>query len=283
MALTEARNLAAPDRCVNDEVFLRGLGAGLTLEVMTVTSHPRSGSLPSFQIAEWWVNYHRVTRLPAGAALTALPLVLVYGLGLLLTSPEARSGVDVVTGHLLAGLGVRGYIAVQLSLAVVVIAYAIWHLRRRTLRVALLTGPVMLEAALYGLVMGTLILAVMKQQHLLGPMLDPGEHLERLVVAAGAGLHEELVFRVLLIPVLALVGTRLLAMPVPVAWAGAALVSSLAFAGAHHLGGEAFTHFAFAYRTFAGLVFACIYLCRGFAVAAWTHAAYDLHVLYGTA
>jgi membrane protease YdiL (CAAX protease family) len=191
--------------------------------------------------------------------------------------------VDIITGRLLMGLGVRGYIITQLSLAVLVFAYAIWHLRGRTLRVALLTGPVMAEAAAYGLVMGTLILGVMRQQHLLGPILDPGEHLERVVVAAGAGLHEELVFRVLLIPILAHLGIRLLAMPIPVAWAGAALVSSLAFAAAHHLGGEVFTHFAFAYRTFAGLVFAGIYLTRGFAVAAWTHAAYDLHVLYGTA
>ncbi|MEC9072736.1 MAG: CPBP family intramembrane glutamic endopeptidase, partial [Myxococcota bacterium] len=212
-----------------------------------------------------------------------LPLALLYGLGLLVASPSARSGVDLISDELLVALGIRGYIITQLSLAVILIAYAAWTLRRRILRYAMLTGPVILEASIYGLVMGTLILSVMEQQHLLGPVMDPGDHLERFVVAAGAGLHEELVFRVILIPLLAWIGHRALAMPQPIAWAGAAIVSSLLFAGAHHLAGETFTHFAFAYRTFAGLIFAGVYMTRGFAVAAWTHAAYDLHVLYGTA
>jgi len=232
---------------------------------------------------EWLTRYHHATRLPAGMALTVLPLALLYGLGLLVASPSARSGVDLISDKLLIALGVRGYIITQLSLAIVLIAYASWNLRRRAVRYAMLTAPVMLEAAIYGLVMGTLILSVMEQQHLMGPTLDPGQHLERLVVAAGAGLHEELVFRVLLIPLLAWAGQRGLAMPQPVAWASAAILSSMIFAGAHHLAGESFTHFAFAYRTFAGLIFAGVYMTRGFAVAAWTHAAYDLHVLYGTA
>ena len=160
------------------------------------TAPLRMGSPSS---GRWWTRYHNATRQPAGIALTVLPLALVYGLGLLTTSPSARSGVDVISGQLLAAVGVRGYVISQLSMAILLIAYAGWHLRKRALRYALLTGPVMVEAALYGLMMGTMILTVMKQQHLMGPTLVGGDHLERLVVAAGAGLHEELVFRVLLI------------------------------------------------------------------------------------
>ena len=48
-----------------------------------------------------------------------------------------------------------------------------------------------------------------------------------------------------------------------------------------HIGpaGEAFTFAAFVYRTLAGAFFAVIYHARGFAVAAWTHALYDVYVL----
>ena len=226
-------------------------------------------------------SYHRATRHPATIALAILPLALVYGLGLLWASPVARSGVDVVTGVLMSHLGVRGYVGVQACLCVVVLGYAIYHFRRATWRKALLTLPIVTESAAYGLAMGLLILHVMKEQHLLGPITIPAAALDWTVLSAGAGLHEELVFRLLLLPLMAVTFERVAAMPKPLAWGAAAIGSSLLFAGAHHFAGEPFELYAFTYRTFAGLFFAGIFLTRGFAVAAWTHAIYDLHVMWG--
>ncbi|MCA9638481.1 MAG: CPBP family intramembrane metalloprotease, partial [Myxococcales bacterium] len=59
------------------------------------------------------------------------------------------------------------------------------------------------------------------------------------------------------------------------------VISSLVFSLAHHVGpaAEAFTFDAFVYRTLAGVFFAIVYQLRGFAVAAWTHALYDVYVL----
>ena len=227
-------------------------------------------------------SYHHATRHPATVALAVLPLALIYGLGLLWASPAARSGVDVVTGFLMARLGVQGYIAVQSGLCVAVLGYAIYHFRGETHRKAMLTVPIIAESVAYGLVMGLLILHVMKEQHLLGPIAVPAGALEWTVLSAGAGLHEELVFRLLLLPAMAVLFVRAVAMPKPLAWGAAAIGSSLLFAGAHHFAGEPFEIYAFTYRSFAGLFFAGVYLFRGFAVAAWTHAIYDLHVLWGT-
>jgi membrane protease YdiL (CAAX protease family) len=190
--------------------------------------------------------------------------------------------VDVVTGVLMATLGVKGYVWVQAGLCLIVLGYAIYHFRRATPRKALLTIPIVAEATAYGLAMGLLILYVMKEQHLLGPLMIPAELLDWTVLSAGAGLHEEIVFRLLLLPLMAVAFERVIAMPRPLAWGVAAIGSSLMFAGAHHLTGEPFELYAFTYRTFAGLFFAAVYLTRGFAVAAWTHAIYDLHVLYCT-
>ncbi len=215
-------------------------------------------------------------------ALTVLPLALLYGLGVLFTSPAARSGVDVVTGWLLAHIGVHGYLAVQAAVALVIVAGSIYRLRGDTLRSAMLTGPVVGEATLYGLAMGAGILWLMEEQALLGPTgVGASGWLEEAVIAAGAGLHEEVVFRLLLLPALAVAFGRALAMPRALAWGAAAVVSSLAFAGAHHLAGEPFVAWAFTYRTLAGLLFAGVFLGRGFAVAAWTHAIYDFHLLLG--
>lgn len=225
-------------------------------------------------------SYHRATRHPATVALAVLPLALIYGLGLLWASPHARSGVDVVTGFLMTHLGVQGYIGVQCALCVVVLGFAIYHFRRETLQKALLMFPIAAEAAAYGMAMGLLILHVMKEQHLMGPLMFPANALDCTVLSAGAGLHEELVFRLLLLPALAIGLERGAAMPRPLAWFAAAVASSLLFAGAHHLAGEAFEIYAFTYRTFAGLFFAGVFIARGFAVAAWTHAIYDLHVMW---
>lgn len=231
-------------------------------------------------------RYLDATREPAGAAAAVLPLVLLYGLGLPSASPQARSGVDVVSDPLLLHLGLRGYLAVQIGLALAVAGFVIARLRAGAFRRALLVGPVAVEAGAYGLVLGSLILLVMERHHLLAllPALDAvldATTFDHLVLAAGAGLHEEVVFRLLLLPALVLLFERPLAMPRPLALAASAVVSSFAFSAAHHLAGEPFEAFAFTYRTLAGLAFAGLFLARGFAVAAWTHALYDLQLLVG--
>jgi len=228
-------------------------------------------------------QYHSATRHPATIALAVLPLALIYGLGLLWASPHARSGVDIVTHVLMSHLGVQGYIATQSALAIALIGYALYHFRGQVFRKALLTVPIVAEAAIYGLAMGLLIIHVMEEQHLLGPMMVPAEFLDWTVLSAGAGLHEELLFRLLLLPLMAIGLEKLAAMPKALAWGAATIGSSLLFAGAHHFAGEPFELYAFTYRTFAGIFFAGIFLTRGFAVATWTHAIYDLHVLCGSA
>jgi membrane protease YdiL (CAAX protease family) len=61
----------------------------------------------------------------------------------------------------------------------------------------------------------------------------------------------------------------------------ALVVSSVIFSAVHHVGNmaEPFTLGAFVFRFFAGGVFAFLFHLRGFAVAAWTHALYDVWVM----
>jgi membrane protease YdiL (CAAX protease family) len=63
-----------------------------------------------------------------------------------------------------------------------------------------------------------------------------------------------------------------------VAAGGAFVVSSLLFAGYHHVGpgGEPFESTVFAFRFVAGCILAGLFAARGFAVAVWTHVIYDV-------
>jgi hypothetical protein len=95
----------------------------------------------------------------------------------------------------------------------------------------------------------------------------------------GAGVYEEALFRLALIP--AIYGlARLIHTPELLAGTMAVTGSSLLFSLAHHAGapGETFTWFAFTFRWLAGVFFAWVFLMRGFGIAVGTHAAYDVLV-----
>jgi len=215
-------------------------------------------------------------------ALTVTPLVLLYGLGLLVASPRARAGADLISGALLAHLGRQGYALTVGGVALALVAFATWRLRGATLRRAALLGPVLLESVAYAAFLGGAVLTVLDEAQLLGPGGPAGGWLDRAVLAAGAGLHEELLFRLLAVPGVAAVARGALAMPRALAWAVGIVAAAALFAAAHHaLGGEPFDRYAFTFRLVAGVLLGILWYLRGFAVAAWTHAAYDLLVFSG--
>ena len=61
----------------------------------------------------------------------------------------------------------------------------------------------------------------------------------------------------------------------------AVAVSALVFSAFHYVGasGDAFTVASFTFRALAGVWFSVLYVFRGFGIAAWTHALYDIGVL----
>lgn len=101
----------------------------------------------------------------------------------------------------------------------------------------------------------------------------------RAVGFVGAGVFEEGIFRLALIPLFYGL-LRLLQAPTVLATTTAVTASSLLFAMAHHLGdpsGE-FIWFVFIFRWAAGVYFAWAFLLRGFGVVVVAHVAYDLLV-----
>ncbi|HEX7939708.1 MAG TPA: CPBP family intramembrane glutamic endopeptidase [Gemmatimonadaceae bacterium] len=113
-----------------------------------------------------------------------------------------------------------------------------------------------------------------------GPLasLGPGT---RLMLALGAGLCEELLFRVLLVGGLAAGLRWLLGGQRTAAGMVSALAGALIFSAFHYIGeyGDKFEVASFTYRAIAGLVFSALYLTRGFGITAWTHALYDVYVM----
>lgn len=233
-------------------------------------------------------SYFSQSREPLTAFVAVLPLFAAYQVGILLTG-GVRNGVDFVSSILMSLFG--GDLAPYLALnAVVLLVFlvAVALLRRSGSIHPRLFPFMLLESALYAVMVGGVVNLLMNltgvSSLLSVPPLRAAEAspglIYKLVMSVGAGLYEELVFRLMLLGGLFWAMVRGGVGRV-VAGVIAVVVSSLVFSGVHHLGsmGEAFTLGAFTFRFFAGVVFAALYQVRGFAIAAWTHALYDIWVM----
>jgi membrane protease YdiL (CAAX protease family) len=100
-----------------------------------------------------------------------------------------------------------------------------------------------------------------------------------LVTYIGAGIYEEVLFRLLLFGALCWL-LRLSGLPEAGVLLGATAAAALAFAAAHHVGpwGEPFDGYVFIFRATAGLYFTLLYRFRGLGIAIGTHACYDIFV-----
>ncbi|MEQ8524107.1 CPBP family intramembrane glutamic endopeptidase [Gracilimonas sp.] len=218
--------------------------------------------------------------------LVSLPLFLLYELLIVISQPTGdsivRISVDVWIKSLFAYLGVN---AVSFSLLVVVLIglFIVYKERDRLKTLRFSYFPVLiLESTLYAIVVAFI------SQSLVSLVLniaasDPINSLsltQIIALSLGAGLYEELFFRVILVTLFILLFTKLLGKK----WAGvtaAVVLSALLFSAVHYVGsmGDAFTLGSFLYRFLFGLILNGIYVWRGFGVAAWTHAIYDVMVI----
>jgi hypothetical protein len=198
------------------------------------------------------------------------PLLLTYAIGVLFVG--RINGADVITRVLHGGLGRVPDLLVYAAAAALYLVWVRRHGRAATLRLEIV-APVVLEAAIYAFTLGAIITLVLDR--LLGLNLGVAS----VVGALGAGVHEELVFRLGLFAGLASVmrGTGKLGVLV------ALIASSLLFSAAHHVGpyGEAYSAHAFAFRTCAGAAFAAIFWFRSLAHAVYAHVLYDLVIAVG--
>ena len=213
------------------------------------------------------------------------PLFLVYQFGVLFTLPMLN-GADFLTVFLFRNLGLStgAYMAYTVAVAVAfVIAVAV--LRRRQRFDPKLIVPVFVESAIYALTMGSLIVFVMTRVLHVSPRLAGGIAGQglgtRFVMSLGAGVWEETIFRLGIMTGLVVLLERVLGMGRWVAVVLALLVSSVLFSAMHHIPpyGDPLQLGVFTFRVLAGCFFGLIYWFRGFAIAVYTHALYDVYVL----
>ncbi|NOX56850.1 MAG: CPBP family intramembrane metalloprotease [Planctomycetes bacterium] len=254
----------------------------MATDLLCLTSTPRTSQ-------EYWFQ----SRYPLACLVFLLPLLATYELGVLVLGGDRadtlRNGADFWLRDLLQLAGLHQ----PYLLPVLVVALLLgWHtLGKYPWRVSLDTLLGMLaESILFGFCL--IVIAQLQDlafRYLATPAAIPSQAVvlspfqwqlaAQVVAFLGAGIYEEVMFRLLLLP-LCFVILRLLLVPRNWAAGLSILATSLLFSAAHYLGatGEAFLWSTFVFRTLAGLFFALLFVFRGFGITVGSHAAYDLLV-----
>lgn len=238
-------------------------------------------------------RYLQATRAPRHSLLFALPLLLLYELLALLLSrselSQVRNGADVLLKSVFVALGGRYGLTVFTVVLLCTGAVLVWRDRRANgeIRPRLFAG-MLVEAVLYAGLLGgvasaltslllhgrlALVGTVPLEQDVAGLGLPT-----QLMISLGAGIYEELLFRVLLVSGLAALARGVLGWSVLAAGVFAAIGGALIFSLFHYIGpyGDELSLGSFTFRAVAGLLFSALYLLRGFGITAWSHALYDV-------
>jgi membrane protease YdiL (CAAX protease family) len=230
-------------------------------------------------------TYWEAAKRPLQILVFLLPLIIFYELALtfLLQSRESESVRTVLAHKYLLRFFDAFHIAPEGALHLggiaIIVVLLIWHLLNRDPWKVQWTfvGFMALETIL--VTMPLLVLSQIIQKPLAVDVLAAGNpqplhglgFLSKFAISIGAGLYEELMFRMLLIAVLHTLLVDVGKASEKLGAGIAVVVSAAAFAAYHPLDTTVQAIFLF----LAGLYFGGVYVLRGFGIVVGVHALYD--------
>lgn len=257
---------------------------------MANATSSNASRLPDFE------GYFEASRQPLASLVFVAPLLAVYEAGVLWLGVKAvRNGADVWLRNLLDTLDLDQYFLLP---GLTVFLLLAWHYTtRRPWRIDRSVLPGMLvECVLLAIILRLILQAEMVVWHAMGgPTLalpssaalsfGSTQTLAELIGFLGAGVYEELLFRLILLSAVAWtarhVGFGARAAPI-----AAIVLTSLIFSAAHYIGpsgdpvqwSQWMFWFGAVFRYLAGMFFSMLFVWRGFGIAVGAHAGYDLLV-----
>ena len=251
---------------------------------------PRNDTAKSLDLTGKRSGYLALATKPLHILVFLVPLIAFYEYGAwaYLTGDEGTRSAILAQRMLENLFSAMGATSVHLPAILTVVVLLLWHAMTRDrwrVKPTVVLG-MWGEAAVWTaplLVLGVIIARA------LGVGIEPAANTEfeaatlgeRLTIAIGAGLYEELLFRLLGITLFMLLFEDLLRFGKKQSAVLALLLTSVAFAWYHdpRLASGAYDWPLAGYYAIAGAYFGLIYVFRGFGIVVGVHALYDLVVL----
>ena len=228
-------------------------------------------------------NYWRFSRSAYYSVVSALPLLVVYEILVIMTQSRywgIRNAADMWIRTFLMAFDLR---AQHLTFVMIGIAFALIPVAKtRSYGVKLKANFFLLmlaEAFTYSLVLGGVLQSILRLSGLAAGGPANGA-LQNFALSLGAGLFEEIIFRVLLLNLLFFLLNYIFKNKITTAVISV-LAASFLFSLSHYIGSmaDSWELYSFMFRWIAGMIFTALYFMRGFAITAYTHALYDIWVL----
>ena len=225
-------------------------------------------------------DYFRKSSSPLYSFIITLPIFLTYELGIFwmrnIEFNYIQNGADVLIEQAILRLGFDViYVSsiIFLFVLLIIIYYQKHHFNSLSISRPYL-GAMFLESIVYAIIlfflMGNLYLMDVSTNDLNC----------NIILSLGAGIYEELIFRVLLIYIFYQSIKFLFRLSKFSTNFYAVILSAILFSSFHFIGAESFNQEAFAVRFIAGIFLAFLYVQRGFGITAITHSFYDIFVIF---
>jgi|GEM_PF-425184 len=239
-------------------------------------------------------RYFSSTRRPIVSLYFLLPLILCYEIAKIFVGVELlSSGIDLWIHNVLCIFGAGQLVILPLLTTAVMLFYH--HKNGDHWQVEPITiGKMALEAIGFGLMLffcAHIFQIAAVASPTAGRLVDPyywqigsAHWWANVVTYVGTGIHEELIFRVILmLPAIAFLKTtfkdQFTAMAIAVI--GIGLLFALAHVDLINPLGQPFDPTSFSFRFIASCLFSAVFLYRGFGIVAGTHIVYNVLTLLG--
>ncbi len=230
-----------------------------------------------------FIIYLRYTRSPLYSFLFTLPLFIIYEIGLLLSTSEdlsyLRNGADALMRTMLSVFGITGLFWIG---GIFLVGFlTIYFLQKYSWDEYEIKSRYFLSMVLESTIWSYLLFIFMSNMHILLMVTSGHRVIQNVTLAIGAGIYEEMLFRVVLIFLFNYIFALVFK------WnnylkLGISIVFASVFFSLFHFIGEFSDYFSFnifMIRFLAGIALGILYYFRGFGITAWTHSLYDLIVL----
>ena len=231
-----------------------------------------------------WINKYCInTRTPLYSFLFTIPLFFIYEVGIFLTSSSdlisMRNGADALMRQILSAFGMNGFYWMGVIFFLGFTFVFIYQ--RHYWQDIEIYSNYLLVMMVESLIWSMGLYFFMSNVYIL--LMNPNGSvlIQQVTLAVGAGIYEEILFRVLLIAGIAsILGFVFQWSDLLRNWI-AMIIAAGIFSSFHFIGefGDYFSFNIFMVRFFAGILLGILYFMRGFGITAWTHAIYDLIII----
>lgn len=222
--------------------------------------------------------FHRSKSL-ANSFLFILPLLVLYEVGIALQGASIKNTADVIVKTPLLVFGKNGSLIFN-SLVIAFLVVSVFYIEKEYRLNFRIFIPMFFESMVYALCMGYALGFVVYKvlfPYVLAKPFSTSMWMG-IILSVGAGVYEEIVFRLLLLSILYYLFVTLLKINKPISAIVSIILGALIFTSMHYVGtlSDSFTYTNFTFRLLAGIFLSAIFMFRGLGIAVYTHAIYDV-------